>query len=269
MAQELQFSVTPENQPQDTASLETMRMYSSLNQQLADATEEPASSCLKSYAVYQACKAGDSPAGCGAAPSCRAVAPLPMIDFAGVRFNFPAGLEDTAVLTPRAPRAAIDPAKIKTIPQDSRPPAVSQGIASGGGGGVSGGGAVVEAPRASPTGPARIAGGVIAGARTSFVQPKYPQMAKLAHLSGTVVLRAIISKTGTIEDLEVSFATSPMFVLASINAVRQWTYRPYLLNGQPTEVDTTITVNYAMTDPSKKPPVQTGPPQNSSPQFPQ
>jgi protein TonB len=94
-------------------------------------------------------------------------------------------------------------------------------------------------------------------------------MAKLAHLSGTVVLRAIISKTGTIEDLEVSFATSPMFVLASINAVRQWTYRPYLLNGQPTEVDTTITVNYAMTDPSKKPPVQTGPPQSSSPQFPQ
>lgn len=260
LAQDLQFSVTPANQPQDKASAELMLQYSKLNQRLADATDEPASSCLKSYAVYQGCKAGETPKKCGKAPKCTAVAPLPAIDLSGIRLNFPAG-EDTAVLQPRAPRPPLDPAKTKFVTAPTVPAAATEA----GGGGVSGGGAVAETPASGelPKGPARIAGGVIAGVRTNVVQPKYPPIAKVAHLSGTVILRAIISRTGTIEDLEVVTATSPLFVMPSIDAVRHWVYKPYMLNGEPTEVDTTITVNYALSDPNKSPSVPAMPTQNA------
>jgi protein TonB len=60
------------------------------------------------------------------------------------------------------------------------------------------------------------------------------------------VLRAIISKTGTIEKLEVSSSTNPMFNQSALDAVKQWRYKPYILNSEPTEVDTTITVNCSL-----------------------
>jgi TonB family protein len=91
---------------------------------------------------------------------------------------------------------------------------------------------------------ARIAGGVIAGSRMSSVDPIYPDSAKIAHQSGTVILHAIIGRDGRIHSLRPTNATYPDFVIAAIAAVRQWVYRPYLLNGEPTEVDTTITVNF-------------------------
>jgi TonB family protein len=93
---------------------------------------------------------------------------------------------------------------------------------------------------------ARISGSVIAGSRLRFVQPVYPESAKFAHQSGTVVLHAIIGRDGRIHSLRPMSATYPDFVIAAIAAVRQWVYRPYLLNGEPTEVDTTITVNFAL-----------------------
>jgi TonB family protein len=101
-----------------------------------------------------------------------------------------------------------------------------------------------------PMGPARISGGVIAGNRISFVSPVYPPEAKSAGLSGAVVLHVILSKDGTVENLKVVSSTDPMFDQASIDAVRQWRYRPYLLNGQPTEVDTTVTINFQLNPPA-------------------
>jgi TonB family protein len=95
-------------------------------------------------------------------------------------------------------------------------------------------------------GEARVAGGVIAGSRISFTQPVYPEGAKERHESGTVTLRAIIGRDGHIRLLRPTSATDPDFVIAAIAAVRRWTYKPYLLNGEPTEVDTTITVNFAL-----------------------
>jgi protein TonB len=74
-------------------------------------------------------------------------------------------------------------------------------------------------------------------------QPVYPPIAKAAHVSGTVVLHAIISKTGTIENL-TAISGPAMLQGSAIDAVRQWRYKPYLLNGDPPEVDTTITVNF-------------------------
>jgi protein TonB len=77
------------------------------------------------------------------------------------------------------------------------------------------------------------------------VAPEYPPLAKLARLQGAVVLRAIISKQGTIENLQV-VSGPPLLVHAAIDAVRQWHYRPYYLNDEPVEVDTQITVNFVL-----------------------
>jgi protein TonB len=77
------------------------------------------------------------------------------------------------------------------------------------------------------------------------VQPVYPPIARQARIQGTVELRAIISKTGTIENLVV-VSGHPMLVKAAIEAVRQWRYRPYLLNGDPIEVETSVTVNFVL-----------------------
>lgn len=77
------------------------------------------------------------------------------------------------------------------------------------------------------------------------VQPVYPPIARQARIQGTVELRAIISKTGTIENLAV-VGGHPMLVTSAVEAVRQWRYRPYLLNGEPVEVETEITVNFLL-----------------------
>ena len=78
------------------------------------------------------------------------------------------------------------------------------------------------------------------------VQPAYPQLAKLAHVQGVVVLAAVISREGTIEKLRVVNG-HPMLVQAAVDAVQQWRYKPYILNGDPVEVETQITVNFSLT----------------------
>jgi periplasmic protein TonB len=77
------------------------------------------------------------------------------------------------------------------------------------------------------------------------VQPVYPPLARQARVQGSVELRAIISRTGTIENLIV-VRGHPMLSAAAIDAVRRWRYRPYLLNSQPVEVETEITVNFLL-----------------------
>jgi periplasmic protein TonB len=75
------------------------------------------------------------------------------------------------------------------------------------------------------------------------VLPTYPPMARAARIQGPVVLQAVISKQGMIENLRV-LSGHPMLVPAAIEAVRQWRYRPYILNNEPVEVETQITVNF-------------------------
>ena len=77
------------------------------------------------------------------------------------------------------------------------------------------------------------------------VLPAYPPLARSARIQGTVVLQAMISKQGTIENLRLS-AGHRLLAPAAIEAVRQWRYRPYILNGEPVEVDTQITVNFSL-----------------------
>jgi protein TonB len=77
------------------------------------------------------------------------------------------------------------------------------------------------------------------------VEPSYPQLARQIQREGRVELHAIISATGTIESLEV-ISGDPLFIQSALSAVREWRYRPTILNGRPIEVDTHITVIYTL-----------------------
>ncbi|MBZ5555028.1 MAG: energy transducer TonB [Acidobacteriia bacterium] len=103
------------------------------------------------------------------------------------------------------------------------------------------------APRTEPLKPIRIpvSGGVQQAKLIYAPIPVYPLLAKQNHIQGAVVLEAIISKDGTIQDVQVE-SGHPFLVPAAIEAVKQWRYRPTLLNGQPVEVITTITVNFKL-----------------------
>lgn len=111
----------------------------------------------------------------------------------------------------------------------------------------------VSAPAATETGSSpstspkkvMIASGVMAGNRLTGDNPKYPAAAKKAKIQGKVVLDAIISKDGNIENLRV--ISGPKELQApSLDAVKTWKYKPYLLNGDPVEVETTINVVYSL-----------------------
>ncbi|HVG26273.1 MAG TPA: M56 family metallopeptidase [Acidobacteriaceae bacterium] len=91
----------------------------------------------------------------------------------------------------------------------------------------------------------RVSGGVMAGQILNRVNPVYPESAKAAGISGTVVLDATIGFDGTIQALQIVSGPDEL-AAAAVEAVRQWTYKPYVLNGQPVEVQTTITVNFSL-----------------------
>jgi TonB family protein len=100
---------------------------------------------------------------------------------------------------------------------------------------------------ASPEKPTRIrVGGNVASAKiTHMVPPIYPPIAKTAHISGTVVLHCLIAKDGRM--LQVEYVSGPPLLMkAAMDAVRQWVYRPTLLNDRPVEVDTTVSVVFEL-----------------------
>jgi protein TonB len=77
------------------------------------------------------------------------------------------------------------------------------------------------------------------------VTPTYPPEAGRARIEGMVVLLAVIGKDGTVQDVRVESGL-PILAQAAIDAVRQWRYRPYMLNGEPVEVDSRITINFTL-----------------------
>ena len=132
---------------------------------------------------------------------------------------------------------------------DVAPSAQDNGIPGGTGdvlGGIAGNGPAMPPPP-KPQTPQRITlgGQVVAAKLINKVPPQYPEVAKTAHVTGTVVLHAIISKSGDIEQLQL-VSGPPLLAKAAMDAVTQWRYKPTVLNGQPVEVDTTINVVFAL-----------------------
>lgn len=89
-----------------------------------------------------------------------------------------------------------------------------------------------------------VSGGLMAGHILTKASPIYPGSALRAHIGGTVILAAVIGTDGHIRFLRPESAPDADLALSAIEAVRQWTYQPFLLNGEPTEINTTITVNF-------------------------
>ncbi len=104
-------------------------------------------------------------------------------------------------------------------------------------------------PAAPPTANARQfrTSSMLQGSLIRRVEPAYPQLARSARIQGPVILAAIISKAGAIENLRL-ISGHPMLVPAAIQAVRQWRYKPYILNDEAIEVETQITVNFVLAE---------------------
>jgi protein TonB len=109
-----------------------------------------------------------------------------------------------------------------------------------------GSGPVVSvAPARAPVVPLHVSTGVLQGMLLAPIRPVYPAIAKAAHVEGTVVVEAVISRKGTIESLRV-VSGPQMLQNAALDAIREARYQPYRLNGEPTEVETKITVNFRL-----------------------
>jgi len=119
------------------------------------------------------------------------------------------------------------------------------GSPNGVGIGVGSGPAVSVVAAKAPVGRLRVSSGVSEGMLIAPIRPVYPIIAKAAHVEGSVVVEAIISRTGTIESLHV-VSGPQMLQNAALDAIREARYQPYRLNGEPTEVETRITVNFRM-----------------------
>ncbi len=183
----------------------------------------------------------------------------------------PAASEAAAKVTQRVESDIADgrlrtpgriPQKVQMIQEEEAPPALSSGGVIGGvPGGIPGGqlggviggiisststlSAVRKLATAAVPRRIRISQGVTKGLLIQKIEPPYPPIARAGRIQGQVVLSAIISKTGEIQNL-VLVSGHPMLVPAAIEAVKQWRYRPFLLNGEPVEVETTITVTFQL-----------------------
>jgi protein TonB len=144
------------------------------------------------------------------------------------------------------------------IKEDEAPPPsmAAAGVVGGVPGGVPGGqmggiiGGIVSStpmavPKVATPQRVRVSSGVSTGLLVRRVNPNYPPLARQARIQGQVILQAEISKTGDIQNLRL-ISGHPMLAPAAIDAVKQWKYKPYLLNGEPVEVETTVQVNFTL-----------------------
>jgi len=150
------------------------------------------------------------------------------------------------------------PEKVQMIKEEEAPPPVmsASGVVGGVPGGVPGGqmggviGGIISStpmavPKVATPQRVRVSQGVSQGLLIRKVQPTYPPLARQARIQGQVMLQALISKDGSIENLRL-ISGHPMLAPAALEAVKQWKYKPYMLNGEPVEVETTVQVNFTL-----------------------
>jgi protein TonB len=149
------------------------------------------------------------------------------------------------------------PQKVQMIKEEEAPPdlgaggvpgGVPGGIPGGSAGGVIGGiisSQPVAVPKVATPTRVRVSQGVSSGLLIKKVNPTYPPLARQARIQGQVVLHAEISKEGTIQNLQL-ISGHAMLAPAAIEAVKQWRYKPYLLNGEPVAVETEVIVNFSL-----------------------
>ena len=156
------------------------------------------------------------------------------------------------MMTDQLAAAKQIPHDITAVARTDAPPSAAfggaelTGMSSGGGnlmGSVFGNGSSGPKVKVVTPAPIRISSGLAVGMLVHKTAPLYPDIAKFAHVFGTVVLQATVSKEGTIENLRVISGPN-MLRQAALEAVKSWRYKPYLLNGDPVQVDTTVNVSF-------------------------
>jgi len=126
-------------------------------------------------------------------------------------------------------------------------PAGVEGVEGGVEGGVPGGvmgGVIGGVPGGLEGEPLRVGGDVKAPQLTNRVEPSYPEAARKARMEGVVILEAIITASGSVEDVKVLKSVNPLLDSAASRAVQQWRYRPATLNGRAVRVYLTVTVTF-------------------------
>jgi protein TonB len=179
-----------------------------------------------------------------------------------------AGAKDTKIQAPPKVRSAYTPtsiaipAPVHVTPEAAPPPVSITGEGVGGvPGGVVGGvpGGVLsemlggprsmplpaKTPEPTPVKRIRVASGVAEANLIHDVPPQYPPEAGRERIEGPVVLLAVIGTDGSVQDVQV-VSGLPILAQAAMEAVKQWRYKPYLLNGAPVEIDSRITINFTL-----------------------
>ncbi len=115
----------------------------------------------------------------------------------------------------------------------------------------------------------RVSSGVASGLLKNKVQPTYPPLARQARIQGTVNLKVVINQDGDVQDIAL-ISGHPLLAPAAIDAVKQWKYQPYLLNGVPVNVETQVQVNFALGEkpPADNPVTEKPPAEGSSTDIP-
>jgi periplasmic protein TonB len=103
----------------------------------------------------------------------------------------------------------------------------------------------VAHPSLANSKPVIVSRGVSEGLLIHQVKPTYPHLAVITHTQGEVILQAVIGRNGTIQNLHV-ISGHPMLIKAAVDAVQQWRYRPYMLNGEPVDVETQVRVTFTI-----------------------
>jgi protein TonB len=179
------------------------------------------------------------------------LAPRPVAHSGSGSSNAPTiDISNPRLMQPRHIPTTISPGTDDPVPQ----PTIGTGIGPGGppgqgfpGGLLPAGDGTMPLPLRPPTPAAHTfrTSRILEGSILRRVQPVYPPLARSARIQGSVILAAVISKSGAIENLRL-LSGHPMLVPAAIDAVSQWRYRPYILNNEPVEVETQITVNFTL-----------------------
>jgi protein TonB len=159
-------------------------------------------------------------------------------------------IQQGKLMQPRAIPKQVEVFKEAELPPEAP---VAGGVLGGVDGGLLGGlgsGPAVAAPPPPPPAPKqtqriKLGGQVVAAKLVAQPQPVYPPLARQARIQGNVVLHAIIDKDGRVGELQV-ISGHPLLVQSALEAVKNWRYQPTQLNGDPVEVDTTITVSFVL-----------------------
>jgi len=168
--------------------------------------------------------------------------PPPAIRSAGHRSTEPRLQESRGFIAPLDIPAAVPKPGLDLGVDGGVPGGVEGGVEGGVVGGVVGG--IPSAP-APPKAPVRVGGAVEAPTRVTYVAPEYPSLARRAHVSGIVVIDAVLSPDGRVTGAKV-LRSIPMLDEAALTAVRQWIYSPTLLDGVPVSVEMTVTVTFVL-----------------------